>query len=422
MTPHTASAGGNDALRAARLKRGWRSQEAAAKGVSAAGREALDDLHFEVAPRTWRRWESARPGWPRDDYAVALHAAFGRWPEDLGFEVPEDWHREERHATGDDVKSHAFVSVTAAALTAGPTPSRHVDPALITYFQEQLEGHYRADMLLGPHDLIGTVSAQYELIDRLVRVAQGEARRGLLRVGAAYAALVGWLYQDAGDMGAAAFWRGMTQEIALRSRDPHLVGYSLVNQAQVRTDLLDGHGVVDLCETALENQRALAPKVRVMALQQQAHGASLTGDRQAVDTLIDQASGLLSRVDDDLPWGNACRRTPNYLEVQRATCYGRLGLGREAGALWRQVLDEVPATARRDRGVYLARQATAAAAAQDPDQAVEVAREAARIAVDTRSVRMRRELDTLQRAMRPWQDAPTGQDLAEALAPVDERG
>ncbi|OEU98673.1 hypothetical protein AN217_13530 [Streptomyces qinglanensis] len=130
---------------------------------------------------------------------------------------------------------------------------------------------------------------------------------------------------------------------------------------------------------------------------------------------------MLSRVDDDLPWGNACRRTPNYLEVQRATCFGRLGLDRGAVASWRQVLDEVPATARRDRGVHLARHAIAAAAAQGPDQAVEVARAAAQIAVDTRSVRMRRELDTLQRAMRPWQDATIGQDPAEAPSRVDER-
>ncbi|MBQ0864604.1 Twin-arginine translocation pathway signal [Streptomyces sp. RK75] len=422
MTPHTAPTGGNDALRAARLKRGWRSQEAAAKGVSAAGREALDDMHFEVAPRTWRRWESAKPGWPRDDYAFALHAAFDRWPEDLGFEVPEGWQREEPPPDEDDVRRRTFVSVTAAALTVGPTPPRHVDPALITYFQEQLEGHYRVDMLLGPHDLIGTVSAQYELIDRLIRVAKGETRRGLLRVGAAYTALVGWLYQDAGDMGAAAFWRGLTQEIALRSRNPHLVAYSLVNQAQVRTDLRDGNGVVDLCEAALEKQRVLAPKVRVMVLQQQAHGASLTRDRGSVDTLIDQATGLLRHVEDDLPWGNACRRTPNYLEVQRATCYGRLGLGREANSLWEQLLSEVPGTVRRDRGVYLARQATAAATAQEPDQAVEIAREAAQIAVDTGSVRMRRELDTLQGAMRPWHDAPIGQELAEVLTAVDERG
>ncbi|WP_053160952.1 hypothetical protein [Streptomyces caatingaensis] len=61
-----------------------------------------------------------------------------------------------------------------AAVTSGPVARRYVDPSLIDYFAEQLEGHYRADMLLGPHDLIGTVSAQYALTDRLVRVATGE--------------------------------------------------------------------------------------------------------------------------------------------------------------------------------------------------------------------------------------------------------
>jgi len=222
-------------------------------------------------------------------------------------------------------------------------------------------------------------------------------------------------------MNAAAFWRGVTQEIAVRSRDPHLVGYSLVNQAQVRTDLGDGHAVIDLCEAALEDKQRLVPKVRIMAMQQQAHGASLTGDRSAMDLLIDQAAGLLTRVDDDLPWGNACRRTPGYLEVQRATCYGRLKLGAEAGALWTQVLDVVPETARRDRGVYMARQATAAAIARDPDQALDIVRTVADIVVETGSARMRRELVTLERAMSPWHDAPVGRDLTEVLAPVTER-
>ncbi|MDT0452145.1 Twin-arginine translocation pathway signal [Streptomyces hesseae] len=353
---------------------------------------------------------------------MALHSAFGIWPEDLGFEPPADWVAAEEHPVPGGLDQRVSVSVTAAALTAGPVARRHVDPALIDYFEQQLEGHYRADMLLGPHDLIGTVSAQYELIDRLTRAAKGDTRRGLLRVGAAYAALVGWLYQDAGDLGAATFWRGITQEIATRSRDPQLIGYSLVNLAQVRTDLGDGHGVVDLCEAALEHRSALAPKVQVMALQQQAHGASLGRDRNAVDRLIDEATELLGRVDDDLPWGNACRRTPGYLEVQRATCYGRLGLGAEAMALWSEVLATVPVTARRDRGVFLARQATAAALSQAPDQAVELGREAAGIAVDTGSMRMRRELDTLRRAMAPWHDEPVGQDLDVVLASMTGRG
>lgn len=421
MTPHTEPMGHrNDALRAARLRAGWRTMDAAAAALQAHGQQLLDDPHYTVSARTWRRWEGRADDrrWPSEETAIVLQDALGRWPEDLGFPAPAGWIRPEAHQE-DGMRRRAFVSVTAAALMPGPMASQHVDPALIDYFQSQLEGHYRADMLLGPHDLIGTVSAQYQLIDKLVRSAKGETRRGLLRVGAAYAALVGWLYQDAGDLGAASFWRGVTQEIAVRSRDPHLVGYSLVNLAQVRTDLGDGHGVIDLCEAALDDDR-IFPKVQIMAMQQQAHGASLTGDRTAVDRLIDTAGGLLSRVDDDLPWGNACRRTPGYLEVQRATCYGRLGLGREAASLWTQVLDAVPTTARRDRGVYLARHATAAAAAREPDHALHIAREVVTIAAETRSARMLRELGGLERAMRPWQDAPVGRDLAEILAPVTE--
>ncbi|RLV68110.1 hypothetical protein STAN_3634 [Streptomyces sp. CBMAI 2042] len=70
--------------------------------------------------------------------------------------------------------------------------------------------------------------------------------------------------------------------------------------------------------------------------------------------------------------------------------------------------------------MYMARQATAAAAAQEPDQAVEIARTVATIAVETRSARMRRELVALERAMHPWHDAPIGRDLTEILAPVTE--
>ncbi|WP_228980323.1 Twin-arginine translocation pathway signal [Streptomyces sp. DH12] len=409
----------NDALRAARLRPGWRTMEQAADALSEHGRQLLGDRQFAVSARTWRRWEGARPGWPSEQTAIVLHDALGAWPEDLGFTSPPGWIRPERHDNPAPADS-GLATIAAAALTPGPTARQHVDPALIDYFQQQMEGHYRADMFLGPHDLIGTVSAQYQLIDKLTRSAAGETRRGLLRVGAAYAALVGWLYQDSGDMTGAGFWRGITQEMAMRSRDPHLIAYSLVNQAFVRTDLGDGPAVIDLCEAALDDATRLVPKIRIMAMQQQAHGASLTGDRAAVDRLIDGADGLLLRVDDDLPWGNACRRTPGYLEIQRATCYGRLGLGTEAVGLWTQVLDAVPATARRDRGVYMARYATAAANAREPEQAVEIAREAATIAAETRSARMGRELVALERAMRPWHDAPVGRDLREALAPVRE--
>jgi len=417
MTGHDSPHGGNSKLRAARIKAGLRSQDEAARAITRAGQRVLDDPHFDVAVRTYRKWESDKPGWPRSDYQAAIEAAFGQPVTRLGFEVPADYPVD---STEDDVERNRFMSTTAAALTTGPVSSRQVDPGLIPYFQQQLEGHYRADMMLGPLDLIGTVSEQYALIDRLSRTATGETRRGLLRSGAAYAALVGWLYQDAGDLPAAAFWRGVTAEIAARSRDAQLLGYALVNHASVRTDLGDGVGVLDLCDAALANPRTLAPKVRVMALQQQAHGASLTGDRGAVDRLLAQAGRLVGKVADDLPWGNACRRTPGYLEVQRATCYGRLGLYGEASALWEQVITPAAPVGRRDTGVWMARHATVTAKAQQPDQALEIAGRAAAIAVETKSARMRRELGALSVAMRPWQDASVGRELADVLAPALE--
>ncbi|MFF1912867.1 Tn3 family transposase [Streptomyces sp. NPDC058239] len=44
-------------------------------------------------------------------------------------------------------------SVTAAALVAGPVAPQHVDPALIDCFQQELEGHYRAE----PEDQVGAL-------------------------------------------------------------------------------------------------------------------------------------------------------------------------------------------------------------------------------------------------------------------------
>lgn len=315
-----------------------------------------------------------------------------------------------------DLDRRDFVTATATVLTFGRPALRNVDPALVDYFNQQLEGHYRADMMLGPSELISTVTAQHTLIGNLVATAHGDTRRALLGVSAAYASLIGWLHQDAGDLASSSVWRGVALEAAQRSRDHQLVAYALLNHASVRTDLADGLGALDLCGAVLADAGRLSPKMRVLALQQQAHGASLVGDRATVDSVLDQAAPLVERCDDGVPWGNACRRTPAYLEVQRATCYGRLGLATAAAGLWQQVLATMPAHARRDRGVYLARQATACVQNGDLGRAVEAGQLAADVAVETGSVRIRRELAGLRQAAEPWKGTAVGRDLDEIFA------
>jgi hypothetical protein len=349
---------------------------------------------------------------------------------------------------GDRVRRDAFLkltAVTAAAVTGGsgaaeaqvhdegivPSITRtrssvapldssraSVVPELVEYFRAQLAGHYLADVCLGPRHLVPTVAAQCQLITDLAIQAPAGPRQQLLRVGAAYAALIGWLYQDAGDLAASAKWRDQTLDMAHRSQDRQLLCYALTNKAMLSVDAGDGPTVIDFTQAALMDTR-LDPKMRLGALVQAAHGYSLIGDQDACDRSLDQAQELLGQTDDELPWGNACRRTPRYFDTHRATCYGRLGRAHEAAALWTNVLADIPASARRDRGVFSARYAMVLAQAHEPEPAVRAAATAVQLARATGSVRLRRELLAVAEHASKWRETAPGRALTEMLVSIE---
>ncbi|MEV5413928.1 helix-turn-helix transcriptional regulator [Thermopolyspora sp. NPDC052614] len=282
--------------------------------------------------------------------------------------------------------------------------SRRVDPELIGYFSAQLAGHYVADRQLGAPSLTPIVADQYRLVCDIASEAEEPSHRQMWSLAAAYAAFLGWLYQDSGDLRKSAHWHDVMLERAHRSCDEQLVAFALHNKAMLYVDMCDGASAVDLTEAALVNAPALCAKVRVLALQQAAHGRSLLGGDGALEEcnrLLDQADRLIDRIDDPYPWGSACL-TPHYLAVQRATCYVRLGADREALSLWDSILPTMPPGARRDEGVFRARQARSLAATGEPEQAMEVAREVALLVEETGSARMRRELQALKATLRPW--------------------
>ncbi len=293
---------------------------------------------------------------------------------------------------------------------------KQVAPEAIEYLASQIDGFYAAEATLGPHTVIPSVLVQQEVLRQFLTVARGDARRALLRTNAAYAGLVTWLYQDAGDLGTASHWANHTLEFAHRVGDTQLIRHALTNKAMICTDEQDGPGTLDLTSAALMDETELCPKVRVQAMQQSAHGFALMGDRRGADYALDKAAAFLPQVDDEYPWYNACRRTPGYIEAQRATCYNRLGLGAEAVALWEQVITGLPATARRDAGVYRARQAVACAQAHQPDAVVEAVGQAVTIAQETSSARLRQELDGVWHHLAPWHDHAVGHEVKELLA------
>lgn len=403
-----------------RTERGWTQQQVADKYCAASGTVTKD-------AREVGRWErGVRIPTPPTRGCLATVFGVPTAMLDRAAGAARRVRRERTDQTAvaarEDVPAvdrRTFVGVVAGGSLSGITAPRHVDPALIPYFRQQIEGHYQADMMLGPHDLVATVEAQCRLIGQLVDKADGPTRRSMAQVGVSYASFAAWLHLDAGDPAAALRWHDVAQELAHRSRDREAIACALVDRAMARTDQGGGAAVVDLCEGALMDASHLSPEVRVFALQQQAHGASLFGDRDEVDHLLDKADRLVNRVDVEA-WGTACLRTPNYVEVQRATCYGRLGLARDADRLWQQIIPAAPSTSRRDVGVWSARQAVASAALREPERAVELARGAVGVALETGSARARRELGAVDAAMSPWQAEPVGQDLAEVLAPIGE--
>lgn len=314
------------------------------------------------------------------------------------------------------------ISAASRSRPRSPAPvEAPVAPEVIDYFRMQLAGHYTADMYLGPLHLIPTVETQAELIKSLADAADAPVRRGLLDTGAAYSALLGWLYQDAGKLADSAKWRDTTLSLAHRSGDPQLISYALTNKAMLALDQGDGRAVVDFAQAAIAPARDLSPKTRVLALQHQAQGHAMLGDRATADRLLDQAALLVGRVDDEYLWGNSCRRTPHHVEVQRATCYGRTGQPQDAAdaaTLWDQIMDSMPDSARRDNAVFRARQSAALAQVPDPDRAVWAAAEAVSAVPVTGSARLRREIKAIPKYAALWARTSAGRELREIIGAV----
>jgi hypothetical protein len=147
----------------------------------------------------------------------------------------------------------------------------------------------------------------------------------------------------------------------------------------------------------------------------------MLADRAQADRLLEAAETLTGLVDDEYPWGNACRRTPSYVDVQRATCYGRTGRREDtadAAALWDQILSGMPGSLRRDNAVFRTRQAAALAAVPEPERVTAIAADAAGLVQVTGSARLRKELLALPRQAATWRHTPAGRQLRAIVASI----
>ena len=133
---------------------------------------------------------------------------------------------------------------------------------------------------------------------------------------------------------------------------------------------------------------------------------------------LDDAADQLGDLDDDPAshWGSWLDGA--YVTVQRARCLEILGDHGQAADVFQHAITGLRPQYRRDRGVYLAREARAHAHAGDPEPAAAAGMSALAIATETGSGRIVHELARLDDDLEPWRTVADVRELREALTDI----
>ena len=315
-------------------------------------------------------------------------------------------------------------ALAAVATAAGPGPSgarlrtaAAADMNPIETLRQLRRALIDADNLLGPGGVLPAVHGQIQVIRQLRAECRGADRQALLTMQAQYAEFAGWLHQDARDFQAAGFWLDRALEWSHAAADREMATYVMARKSQLAGDMHDATSAIDLASAAGGMARK-GSRLKATAATYGAHGYALAGQRTACLRAIDGAREMAGRLDDNpgSPW--ATWLDGAYIDVQRGRCLSALGDHAKAATVFQQAIRDLPPAFRRDRGVYLAREALAHAGAREPEQAAGVGMQAVAIARDTQSGRVIDELARVGTGLAPWATLPAVADFQDALTSV----
>lgn len=290
-------------------------------------------------------------------------------------------------------------------------------PELVLHLREQWHALVRTDNLLGPRYALAGVLDQITVIEDVLPLLSGPQRSQLVRLGGMYAESAAWLYEDAGQMAAAAQWVGRAMEWAHEADDRQLLAWTLFRRSQHATGDRDGQKTLSLANAAARTGAELSGPMRAAILHQEAYGHALEGDERQAHHTLDQALQWAAHdTTGDAREGHGSFCTEPYLELQRANCWATLGQSKRAIQLFETVIPTLPAVYRRDRGVACGRLAHAYADTGQVEAAAYLGREALAIARSSGSTRTEQAVARLGRQLARHQRLGPVSDLLDQLA------
>lgn len=398
---------GNEALFAARISKGWFSQERAAEGVSDAGKQALRDSGFMVSVRTYRRWESTSPGWPQPDCATALREAFGRGPEQLGFLPPVDLGVDAGADDGDiiaPVKRRSFHAAAAGAAVGLPwlTPSPssapsdvRVGPDDIAMLKDTAQDLDAIDQRFGGDRLWRSARSHLPWVYRLIDDATytDDIEQELQQVAGQLTTSLGWFCYDADRQSEARMYFSEALNTAMLSGDEKLATRTLSNMARQSVDLGKPREAVRFARRAEQHASSWSapPRVAAMLAIRAAQGYARMRDEMNTSAAIKRAWRAFDQgaSDRDPEWVTFLNEAE--LVCLEGMCRSDLGQHGRAVRLLERSSKLQDIEHSRNRGMCLARLAGAAIQERDLDHTVTAARESLRLIdggmTSTRNVR-----------------------------------
>lgn len=403
---------GNRKLKAARLAKGYGSQQALADALNAAAHD-LGLRGVSIGERQVRRWESENPPWPHSHHQQVLTHVFGLCMDDLGFHlVSRAAVDRTRHPLAGQVVHNTYQTGVYTDTTVRDPSAVAASFAAIATIRRQL--YWIAE----PRVLHRTVIEDLGLGRTFLRGMDGPARKVLGRALAESALLVGRIeffdFRQPADA-ANSFVRAL--QLAGEAEDSILGAAILAHAAFIPGWEGDREGASDRLAAARSHARRVETSGLMWAWLDavDAECATLSGNTNDALNLISRAESHL-RNDPSLnkpewmDWFN-----PTRLAAFKGNVELKAGQIRRAENTLGNALAGSPPDDSKQRAVILAD----LAAAELAQKRVMSCCESLGKALDelTRqwyATAMERVRD-VRRALRPWQDEPCVRQLDERL-------